>query len=129
MKLKQQVTNLELSKKLKELGVKQESQFYWYGNANMNTLQRVEPMEIISKADGKMFHGGVLYSAYTVAESGEMLPDYFKSGRYNGKYYADQYEDNFDLLKGYSTEADARGEMVAYLFENNLSEVKIKEEE
>ena len=34
MKLEQQVVSLELAKKLKELGVKQDSLFYWWGTFN-----------------------------------------------------------------------------------------------
>lgn len=67
----QQVTNLELSKKMKELGFPQKSMFYWdkdkkylINSYNWADVDR-EDWEIIKEK---------YCSAYTVAELGEMLP-------------------------------------------------------
>ena len=73
MKLGKQVTNLKLSKKLKELGVKQESLFVW----------RKHPMmaDDASNAWNLVYLDGFTHyqkgdvSAFTVAELGERLPE------------------------------------------------------
>ena len=73
MKLEQQVCSLELAQKLKELGVKQESLFYWtYSNmfGNITFYLQYFP-EIEGGYDG--LENDV--SAFTVAELGEMLPE------------------------------------------------------
>jgi hypothetical protein len=80
VKIKNQVTNLEISQKLKELGVPQESLFYWV--RNMESLSpnsygiEFDP-DILP--DGNIFdieYNGVTepYSAFTVAELGEIIP-------------------------------------------------------
>lgn len=62
MTLESQVVSLELAKRLKELGVKQESFFWWrsplahYGYPDW------------SLSDGELGHGSESYSAFTVAE-------------------------------------------------------------
>src|SRR6266700_8310943 len=61
MKLSDQVVNLELSKRLKELGARQDSLFYWTIGG---IVSRLEAVPILDSN----------YSALTVAELGEMLP-------------------------------------------------------
>ena len=140
MKLAYQVVSLELAKKLKELGVKQESAFYWIhgkqwpddgdvfwlspadkakGIAPRNTPKRVE-----------------IIAAFTVAELGDILPQVIKL---NGKtfqlfisvgldkqwfvVYANEkdYHDNapFKIMFCHS-EADARAKMLIHLIEKGI---------
>lgn len=73
MQMTQQVCSLELAKKLKELGVKQESLFYHFiGAVTGNHDLR---MGWDSKGDIN-FTNSQTYSAFTVAELGELLPRY-----------------------------------------------------
>lgn len=79
MELKEIVTSLELSKRLTELGVKQESIFYWnvwyvhgaFRNADLERSRMgYENNKTLSCRN---------YSAFTASELGEMLP-VFSSG-------------------------------------------------
>lgn len=131
MTLEQQVTNLELSKKLKTLGVKQDSHFVWCEHPDG---QHVIGVEEYSREDKTL----KLISAFTVAELGEMLP-WEIGGKLNittkcsnGSWVV-WYEKNVIgaivgdekiLDQGADTEADARAKMLIYLIENNLIDVK-----
>lgn len=66
MKLEDQVCSLELAKRLKELGVKLESLFYWHYWDNRNTWT-LEPA-------GRYKDEEPFFFAFTVAELGAMLP-------------------------------------------------------
>jgi hypothetical protein len=113
MKLEQQVCSLDLAKRLKELGVKQESLFYWSDDV----------IYIHKRRDAKDW-----YSAFTVAELGEMLPDYIYSQKrflqsddwciYTAGEPKD-FPDGKEMIHG-NTESDARAKMLVYLIENNL---------
>jgi len=124
MKLEKQVTSLKLSKKLKKLGVKQYSEFYWYFKVDTgwDVVQSVYAEDVF----GTWYNDTPKVSAFTVAELGEMLPPQIKVEREylnltmtkwsNGKFgigYSreDKYND---------TEASARAKMLIYLIENNL---------
>lgn len=112
MKLEKQVTSLELSKKLKELGVKQESLFHWSPFGELVFQPKVEiqkeainltlPEAFIAMSDDtrtvmvahteivdKQYVGVVPFeeytSAFTVAELGEMLPKEFYVWKNNNK--------------------------------------------
>lgn len=96
MKLEQQVCSLELSKKLKELGVKQESLFYW-----SNCCEKEFTLECSLWHDIETWEWGnghtlenveTKYSAFTVAELGEIHTE---------------------------NEADIRAKALIYLLENN----------
>ena len=107
MKLEQQVCSLELAKRLKELGVNQESLFAWDVSVTPARLQ---------------FTGGWLgsneISAFTVAELGE------------DKLVLSEWNKNFERWGGWSplspvicygdTEADARAAMLVHLIEQKL---------
>jgi hypothetical protein len=121
MKLEQQVCSLELAKRLKELGVKQESLVKW------DTLGDHAELSY----GYSTYPGLVRYAAFTVAELGEMLPEAFlwegvtqvglHCGKYTGGwhvYYKSagkriHYEDG-------KTEVAARAKMLIYLLENKL---------
>ena len=70
MTLEQQVVSLELAKRLKELGVRQESLFWWEvesgGYQNIITKERIS---------GNPSYPADLYCAFTVAELCSLLPE------------------------------------------------------
>jgi len=128
MKLSKQVVSLKLAKKLKELGVKQES-LYWY----------------VMNEDGKRLESEPHYarlendiSAFTVAELGEMLPSHIKIKErlctiayYSNEQYSKNYveyeswEEDIEKRKTENTteaktEANARAKCLIYLLENKL---------
>lgn len=125
MKIEDQVISLELAKRLKALNLKQESLFYWCQQKDETFFL---PMTEVTLAiyDGKFVK---LFSAFTVAELGEMLPHLI------GDYVLDQIkttDNQYCLLyrnrnngrhitiKHANTEADARAKMLIYLIENKL---------
>ena len=78
MKLEQQVASLELSRKLKELGVEQESAFYWWWDFNYKN----EPCNIDLRNHGPILgkNENRACAAFTVAELGELLPEKISTG-------------------------------------------------
>lgn len=139
MYLGDQVCSLELAKRLKELGVVQDSIFSW-----------------MRKSDGRMFVSSAYgcdcwlelgyesenaYSAFTSSEIGEMLPDcidgvilfnnkhttlidlnghFIKSSKKDNEYKI--YIDGLTKVTIFFSkkEADARAKMLIYLIENGL---------
>ena len=111
MKIEQQVTSLQISQRLKELGVPQESFFSW------------------STLDNELIYGGVkseiLISAFTVAELGEMLPSNISCYKTGGDNWVcnpleGAIPDTLSEQIWGITEADARAKCLIYLLENNL---------
>lgn len=127
MTLEQQVTSLELSKRLKELGVKQESLFYWEKRYSIDWA--VTTTEDLSARKYDKYYKYI--SAFTASELGEMLPeDIFGKGHiYCSKRHDTGegsweilYRDNsgISLLEIGDTEANARAKCLIYLLENKL---------
>lgn len=120
MDLEKQVVSLELAKKLSELGVKQESQFYWYEGYNGWLLHYVSYKQ-------KLFieYNSPYYSAFTSAELGEMLPSEVEGCKIKTQKNDEEYLVYIDYLSAViiffsHNEADARAKMLIYLIENNL---------
>lgn len=140
MKLENQVTNLELSKKLKGLGVKQESLFYWMFSAFSKPERQIIYYEDKVQLEKDFVSNRYdLTSAFTVAELGEMLPEEIEDpktkyifGLHLNKvesknwevWYEYRWNDEERLIGEqvfYSdTEANARAKMLIYLIENKL---------
>lgn len=133
MKLESQVCNLELSKKLRELGVPQESLFCWIEEAgkkpNVGRLPvKEERYAWFPESYPDLFKW---YSAFTIAEMGEMLPDAVASYRYRTIDEGDKDEwacikyvegnhAKYERIYLAPTEADARAKMLIYLLENKI---------
>jgi hypothetical protein len=131
MNLENQVCNLELAKKLKDIGVKQESLFFWVITENAN--------EIVVESNLKFDHS-FQFSAFTVAEFGDMLPETiylmdkpkilimkkrskFFIGYRNENYRIYYCEETFCCAVCDKNEANARAKILIYLIENKLMEV------
>jgi hypothetical protein len=120
MTLEQQVCSIELARKLRELGVKQTSFFYWktrdLGSSRPHLVARNSPF-VISQ-------GIIQASAFTVAELGEMLPKEYRSHKsFEPQPASDEIwviDGKADGLFYAATEADARAKMLVYLIENKL---------
>ena len=142
MEIENQVTSLDLSKKLKELGVKKEGFFLWENKMGKWHLiwRDYHKFDYIDTADLREY-----VSAFTVAELGEMLPreiktddkivhhlrfqktyhptgtgkrkDYFWTVSY--EYGEDDDIDNWWIVEDY-WEADVRAKMLIYLIKNKL---------
>ncbi len=116
MRLEEQVCSLGLSEKLKELGVKQESAFYWETSDDKLPIL-VTTNEAFTNDELEYF------SAFTVSELGEMLPfqvrgDLLIFDVWNDQwlyYYGDCDDKNYS-----STEADARANCLIYLLEQGI---------
>jgi hypothetical protein len=128
MPLEQQVCSRGLAKRLEELGVRQESAFWWIDRKLTYTGGRSSPAQL---------KGGV--AAFTVAVLGEMLPDEITIPSKNGKLHTHwlrfgRYRvagDRFwcaypggtartNLEERAPTEADARAKLLIYLLEHQL---------
>jgi hypothetical protein len=128
MPLEQQVCSYELAQRLAELGVPQESVFWWIDRKVTYTGAR---------AAHALRQGGI--AAFTVAELGAMLPDdltipakngkpqthWLRFGRYRGAghrfwcaYPGGTARTN--LEERAATEADARAKLLIYLLEHQL---------
>lgn len=117
MELEKQVVSLELAKRLKELGAKQESLFWWhegmewaiFGDGDVTSWGFQETFE----------HGPKDVSAFTVAELGEILKndaDVLPTWRKEKQVWDDNrtwYETTISDEK----EADARAKQLIYLLE------------
>lgn len=110
MTLEQQVCSLELSKRLNELGVKQESYFWW----NSRMAGDEEESFIMTKIEWETYYQGeygyVCLSAFTVAELGELMHENWKTFKMkNWKWFYKQTGDKESRMYGpYKTEAEAR---------------------
>lgn len=148
MKLEQQVTSLEISKRLKELGVNQESLFYHAKTGYTGQYSFLGTKGEMSLFASKELHDEAganstydLVSAFTVAELGEMMHPHAYSikgksekvedkwiCRYWGENTQDailrEHKTTIGHIERADTEADARGKMLVYLIENNLLPVK-----
>lgn len=129
MKLESQVCSLELSKWLKELGVKHESLFWWVINFDKETVRLVYEtktgyyLDTGAGYDPRLFKHLDMYSAFTVAELGEMLPRRYGTFKTNNNTFEcfDDFQFNGgDCIFHADTEADARAKMLIYLLENKL---------
>lgn len=121
MELEQQVTSLELSKRLKELGVKQESYFQWRCAENdVGTLTWW-----IEVGQGDYQYPNAI-SAYTTSELGEKMLKRIKIHVYrdtSGKWWVNMPKSEIakdGLMFSGDTEAEARGLMLEYLIKNKL---------
>ena len=126
--MEKHVVNLELSKKLKELGVKQESEFYW----------------IIGEDNGLIYNKNLngecsgIASAFLSSELGELFPgrlrledaDYwFRTAKSKDGDYFDVRYHRFSNINMHEkvlhweqseTEANARAKMLIHLIETKL---------
>lgn len=134
MKLENQVVSLDLAKRLKELGVKQESLFYW--RVEIDEGQEYPEVWYEKPNERRGLH---IYSAFTVAELGELLPQTIqvmpgeKTG-WNlrwltiGRFLEDMWCVGYESTDGETVfheeqadnEANARAKMFVYLLENKL---------
>lgn len=121
MELERQVTNKKISQRIKELGVKQDSLWYWVnignpaGRARWQIQKRLDkPMKCYPHIAGHPDWS--IISAFTVAEWGELLPDYYRTF-YDGKDWV-CHEPSTSVFEIADTEANARGKMRIYLLEN-----------
>lgn len=90
MKLEQQVTSLEISKRLKELGVKQESLFYW-----LNPFKQ-QDWQLVQTGEWSLNGHHNFCSAFTVAELGDMLPSFVDETFRKYKFMSMKLEDQWN---------------------------------
>ena len=134
MKLEEQVVSFEFAIQLKTLDVKQDSYWKWE-NYSKNTYGYVkewqltgsscldDEVNVIGLRDPKDYE---IYSAFTVAELGVMLPPYAESYRIATNQFSCKFCELIEDKKGNpkndkaiiniaKTEADARAKMLIYL--------------
>ncbi len=126
MKLEQQVVSLDFAKRLKELGVKQESLYRWVQDPNEHADPKSHYL-----TQPQTFQDG--WSAFTVAELGEMFPPYIikdglslilliiRSSVWR-LHYGDPSQKESVIFTAFTndSEADARARFLAYLLENKF---------
>ncbi len=121
VKLEDQVCSLGLAKRLKELGVKQESIFSWYRKGFYISqdvkYEAREPYVTFAQGEGE-FPFERLAAAFTVAELGEMLPERTDSKNIGGQWEVYWYGEKESRYA--TTEADARAKMLIDLIEKGL---------
>lgn len=149
MNLKDQVVSIELAKKLKDLGVKQDSFFYYI--PTVMGYEITTYIDLVDHDDSKNYYLAMLminvpekvFSAFTVAELGELLPkelpskDKCHAYELNCKWELHYSDDKMwhityksfdndiamDFIIYDKSEANARARMLIYLIENKLMDI------
>lgn len=112
MTLNQQVISLELAKKLKDLGIKQESYFHYYGS---DEEIRDEKGYAVSHLKNILndYSWATKISAFTIAELGEFIIPWFdQEGEFPETISPEKPSDVFS--------ANYYAKVICYLLENNL---------
>jgi hypothetical protein len=125
MKLEDQVVSLELAKELKELGVKQESLWYWCFHKWIDKPDYSACICIVSLSEYRKSYPDEWwdrYSAFTVAELGEMLPKQYVSA--GGKESWSCGHVSKQKYKTANTEANSRAKMLIHLIKEGVINVK-----
>lgn len=123
--LEKQVCSLEYAKKLKELGVNQQSLFYWYErNAPGKPKDSLVSLGLTNGPNGWSCD---TFSAFTVAELGVMLPDFREeNSKIEENHYAltiTKISGNFIVFdKGFDdkNESDLRAQALIYAIQKNV---------
>jgi hypothetical protein len=132
MQLKDQVCSFELAKRLKELGVRQESLFYW----SIDKESQKEELIVWNLKNKFCANQSNLYdtcikfpeyydlfSAFTVSELGAMLPYWTESVKRLKDDWVCIFRNKHNDTNDHSfaeTEANARAKMLIYLINNKL---------
>lgn len=146
MNLESQVASLELSKKLRDLGVVQESRYYYaqpFGETHIYS-----PEAVISWGMQEDFYGYMkdirrnhkgnlppdIFAAFTVAELGVALPECIVNNGHleikkhiTAKTHLDCWAVRYEFLKQsflFKSLADSMAEMLVYLLENKIITVE-----
>lgn len=123
MKLENQVCSLEISMRLKELGIKQESIFLWEYFDEKCYSVKFNPYAVVPNT----FNNWKVYSAFTAQELLEIIPENIDHG-YLSVVKANIYCVRYELtdIKYYPNKnlADSCAYLLIYLIENNLMEIK-----
>lgn len=118
MKLENQVVSLELAKKLKKLGVKQESVWVWAIGGD-----KCEDKWTLLLRDDDSWSATEVISAFTCAELGEMLPEDILCFKHqDGKGFFIRHRTK-EIYFVEDNEANARAKMLIYLIKNKLIEL------
>lgn len=107
--LEKQVVSLELSRRLKALGIKQDSMFYWEDHPSFL------PVLILRRNFERYEDKTDYYSAFTVAELGQLLPRGFRSSKSNVEDFIIGWKRQVTTPD--KSEADARARMLACIAE------------
>lgn len=108
MDIEQQVTSLELAKKLKEAGYPQDDAQWYWAKRNIDTEYHICHRDNLAVVDN-------YYAAPTVAEWGEKLPFGFYSFKFNDNDFRVWYDKANSPSYNEAKEADARAKMWLYL--------------
>ena len=119
MEIEKQVCSSELAKRLKELGEKQDSLWYW----QWNCVACKYFLRTKNDVESSIYPYEHYYSAFTVAELGEMLPGGYYSQKQRNSWGCADADNHLAVANIYDcdnkyTEADARAKMRIYLIEN-----------
>ncbi len=126
-----QTTSLELSKKLKAIGVPQKSEFYWVQNKYNEEVSDYNVRYWMYDTDLEAIYSQINHvSAFLSCEIGELLPD-FTCQKYGDKFEATivlpgKWVDMGDMIEYEShdetadTEAEARGLLLEYLIQQGI---------
>lgn len=118
--LESQCSSLESSKRLKSLGVRQDSLFVW---AEVNQGGKEWKYNIVRND----FQADIEYiAAFTCAELGELMPKWaatFKANSPEGIIWTAEDGQSPEHKHIGATEAEARAKMLIYLIEQGLMEV------
>jgi len=121
MELEKQVCSLESAKRLKELGVRQDSLFYWQVRAY---ARPTETPRVVYRSD-RTYRGVICHhSAFTASEIGMMLPAHSENPeRFEDGAWWCNSQCSWGGCVSHKSEAEARAKNLIYLIENELVEV------